>query len=82
MGPTLIRSPEAQAERWVKANARQKRFDQAAAQAWAQLDPKRQACINRCVEMEGRTLTEVTRREEHQALASCINALMAKERPT
>ena len=52
--------------------ARAQRDEAAAARVWAALEPKRQAYISRCVELEGLSLVEVVKRDEHYAFSGQI----------
>ena len=54
--------------------ARAQRDEAAAARVFAGLDLKRQAYLSRCVELEGLSLVEVVKREEHYALSRCVLA--------
>ena len=69
--PTL--TPQEKAERLARVEAHQQRESEVAARVWAALDMKRQAYIRRCMELEGLSLVEVIKREEHYAFTGAWN---------
>ena len=67
-------SAEEKAERAARMKARAERESAAVARVFAGLDWQRQAYIGRCVELEGLSLAQVIKRDEHYALSRCLLA--------